>query len=127
MKLKEGIANLTDSVKEYIKLQIDIAKLTAMEKGTQIFNLLITMMISFILGAMFLFFLMVGFVIWYGSMYNNYITPILIILGFIVLLTILFIFFRKKIIIPNIIQSLSEILFKDDDFLDEDDEVQVVE
>ena len=59
-----------------------------------------------------------AFVVWYESMYGDYLTGLLIVLGLVVILGILFIIFRNNLITSKVLRTISSILLEPD----EDDE-----
>lgn len=117
--LSNNFAGLRDSAKEYINLKLDLAKLSVLEKMTEI-SVFLTKLLGFILAGTILFlFAAATFVVWYGDQYDDYVAGLLIVMGIVFLLTLLFFFFRNAVITSFFLKTFSKILIEDDD---EDDD-----
>lgn len=109
--LSERIVRLTKAMEEYLLLSVDMVKLTILEKLTKVTVLIVGIVVSVILGGLFVLFASAAFVVWYGQQYGDYLTGLLIISGFLVGLNVLFYFLRGQLITSSIIKALSGILF----------------
>lgn len=113
--LSDNMLELNEAVKGYVQTRLDLVKITVLEKIAK-FSLFI---ISFLIVILFLFLILAcistAFVIWYNQAYNNMLVGLLIALGFLISTCLLFIRFGKKIIMKNVLQNISEILFDEDE------------
>ncbi len=109
--LSERIVRLTKAMEEYLLLSIDMVKLTILEKLTRVTVLIISIMVSVILGGLFILFASAAFVVWYGQQYGDYLIGLFIISGIIILLNVLFYLLKGRLITSSIIKALSGILF----------------
>ena len=109
--MSERIVRLTKAMEEYLLLSIDMVKLTILEKLTRVTVLIISIMVSVILGGLFILFASAAFVVWYGQQYGDYLIGLFIISGIIILLNVLFYLLKGRLITSSIIKALSGILF----------------
>lgn len=111
--LSDNMLELNAAVKNYLQTRLDLIKITMLEKIAK-FSLYI---ISFLVIILFIFLILAcistAFVIWYDQTYDNMLIGLLIALGFLVFTCFLFILFGKKIIMKNVLQNVSEILFEE--------------
>lgn len=119
--LSDSINELSEVTKKYIQTRIELVKLTVLSKTSQITAYLIGNLILTLLGALILFFLLVAFIVWYGQLYNDYLTGLLLAIIFLVLLFILFVLLKNRILTPLILRHYSTMLFEDEE--EEGDEV----
>lgn len=119
--LSDSINELSEVTKKYIQTRIELVKLTVLSKTSQITAYLIGNLILTLLGALILFFLLVAFIVWYGQLYNDYLTGLLLAIIFLVLLFILFVLLKNRILTPLILRHYSTMLFEDEE--EEEDEV----
>ena len=113
--LSNNFSELNKTVQEYLKVHIDLAKLTALEKMTKISVFMISFLVGILLASLFFIFFASAFVFWYGNQFQNYLTGLFIVIGFIILLALFYYFFGKSSITTSIIKNLSAILFEDED------------
>ena len=111
-QIGDKIVRLTNALQEYLFLSIDLVKLTAIEKITQITVLIISSIVTIVLSGLFILFACAAFVVWYGQHYGDYLMGLFIISGFIILLNVLFYILRGQLITSSIIKALSRILFE---------------
>ncbi|MDY0104749.1 MAG: hypothetical protein RBS07_17580 [Lentimicrobium sp.] len=109
--LAERFVRLTNALEEYLLLSVDLVKLTILEKLTRVTVMIVSIMVSVILGGLFILFASAAFVVWYGQQYGDYLTGLFIISGFIVFLNVLFYILKRQLITSSIIKALSRILF----------------
>lgn len=113
--LSDNMLELNEAVKNYIQTRLDLVKISILEKIAK-FSLYL---ISFLIVILFIFLILAcistAFVIWYNQTYNNMLLGLLIALGFLIFTCLLFIRFGKKIIMKNLLQNISEILFDEDE------------
>ncbi len=116
--LSNNFKELGDSVKEYFNIRLELAKLSIVEKLVKIIVLRISLLVIILATTILFLFASAAFVIWYGSNYQDYLTGLFIVMGFVVVLTLLFYVFRRILVESYFIRKLSSILLQDED--DED-------
>lgn len=112
--LTDSIEQLNGSVRNYVRVKLDLIKLTIIEKAAKI--------VSFIyIGAVVMFFFLLiiatgvaAFAVWYGETYNDYVVGLLIAGGGLLLLTILLVLIGKKLLSNGIIRGFAGKMFKED-------------
>lgn len=112
--LSNNFNELGDSVKEYFNIQLELVKLSMLEKLVKIAVFSISTLVIVLAGTIIFLFASAAFVVWYGSNYQDYLTGLFIVMGFVVLLTLLFYVFRRVFVESYIIKKLSSILLQDD-------------
>lgn len=113
--LSDNFHELNQSVQDYLKVRLDLVKLTLLEKMTKISVFLISTVVFILLGMIFFLFATTAFVVWYGNQFQDYLTGLFIVTGVVVLIGLLFLLLRKSLITTTIIQRLSSILFEEDE------------
>lgn len=113
--LSDNMLELNEAVKGYIQTRLDLVKVTILEKLAKFSLYLITFLIVILFVFLILACVTTSFIIWYEQTYHNMLVGLLIALGFLIGTGLLFIVFGKKLIIKNILQNISEILFDEDD------------
>ncbi len=114
-KLTKNIAELNDSVKQYVQVKFDIFKLLLLKKSSNLVSYLLGYLVIILFSVIIIMFLGAAFAIWYGQKFNNYFEGVLIATGFLVLIAVLFIVFRKKVLTNALLNNFSEVLFEEDD------------
>ncbi len=112
--LSNNFSELNKTVQDYLKVHIDLAKLTALEKMTKISVYMISYLVGIILASLFFIFFASAFVFWYGYQFQDYLTGLFIVIGFIIILALFFFLFGKSSVTTSIIKNLSSILFEDE-------------
>ncbi|MGQ8335995.1 hypothetical protein ACUNWD_05540 [Sunxiuqinia sp. A32] len=110
--LSDNINDLGKVSKKYIQARIDLIKLILLEKATEITSYLINSLVLILLGALVLMFSLGAFVAWYGQVYHDYLTGILLAVGILIVVIILFVVYRKKIVTTSVLENYSSILFE---------------
>lgn len=113
--LSDNIGELSQVSKKYIQTRIDLVKLTILGKATQITTHLISTFLLTVAGALILFFALAAFVVWYGQVYHDYLTGLLLVTGFLVFLTLLFALFKNQLITSFVLRKYSTMLFEDEE------------
>ena len=114
-QLTNNFTGLKDSVKDYLNIQVDLAKLSLLEKMTKI-SVSLTVILTFILaGSIMFLFSAAAFVVWYGNQYQDYVTGLLIVMGVVFLMTLVFYFSRTSIISSFFLKTFSKIIIDDDE------------
>ncbi len=113
--LSDSIGELSEASRKYIQTRIDMVKLTMLGKVTQITTYLISSLLLTMAGALILFFGLAAFVAWYGQVYHDYLTGLLLAVGILVFLTLLFLLLKKQLITSFVLRKYSSMLFEDDE------------
>lgn len=113
--LSDNMLELNEAVKNYFQTKLDLAKLTVLEKITRFSLYLISFQITILFFFLILAFLTTAFVIWYHQTYQDLLTGLLIASGFLIVTSLLFFVFRKKLITKNLLHNFSDILFDEDE------------
>lgn len=112
--LTRDISNLNSSAKKYFQTKVDLIKISLLEKSTKLTSFLVNLWILATLLIWTIAFFAAAFAVWYGKTFNNYSEGLVISGGFILLIMLLFILFRKRIITTSVLQNYSEIMFEDE-------------
>jgi len=112
--IKDSFQKLKDTATDYAKLQLKLFKLSVIQKINEISVLIISSFVFILIGFIFLLFISAAFVVWYGTTFGNYLTALLIIIGFIILLFLIFYIKGRKWISSGIMKKLSSIIDEKD-------------
>lgn len=105
---------LGTSVKDYLNLHLDLVKLSMLEKVVKIAVFSVSVFVIILAATLIFFFASAAFVIWYGANYESYLPGLFIVIGFVVLITLLFYAFRRAFVESYFVKKLSSILLQDD-------------
>ena len=114
-KFNDNISELNESVKELVQVKIDLFKLSLLKKLTKFFSHLFSYMVIILFSALILMFGTAAFSIWFGETQGSMVNGFLIGTGFMVLLGIIFIVFRKRILTNSLLNRFSDSLFQEKD------------
>lgn len=114
-RFSESMETLTDHVKEYIDLRVDLVKLILVEKLSRLTSLLLIVIIFLVLLMFAAVFLGFAFVLWYGNNAGPMWAGALIVVGVLVLNGTLLYLFRKKIVLNPVTARLSKIIMEEPD------------
>lgn len=103
---KELIEDLFEKVEEYVKTNVQLAKLKATDKVADIIASLVAQALIVILGFFFFLMLNIGIAFWLGNLLGQTHYGFLIVAGFYALLGVLLFAFRKTIIKTPISNSI---------------------
>jgi len=115
--MTDSFNKLKDTATDYAKLQLKLFKLHVIQKINEISVLIISSFIFILIGFIFLLFISAAFVVWYGTTFGNYLTALLIIIGFIILLFLIFYIKGRKWISSGIMKNLSSMISEDEENL----------
>jgi hypothetical protein len=114
-KFSESVNTLSDHLKEYINLRVDLVKLILVEKLSRLTSLMLLFIIFLILLMFAAVFLGLAFVLWYGNNIGPMWAGALIVVGVLLLKGIVLFLFRKKFLLNPVITQLSKIILEDAD------------
>ncbi|MGQ7869623.1 phage holin family protein [Sunxiuqinia sp. sy24] len=112
--LSDNVSELSDVTKKYVQTRIELVKLSVLSRVTQVTSYLIGTLVLITGGAMILFFVFAAFVAWYGQVYHDYLTGLLLVIGVLAVLTILFVLLKKQIVTSIVLRKYSSLLFEDE-------------
>ena len=113
-RISDHFTELTESVKEYVQLRLDMFKLTLTEKMSRIFTFTIILMIFFILFNFIILFFSVAFILWFREHVGAAHWGAIIVAGFYVLLGILTWILRKQLFVNPVVTQISKILLEEE-------------
>ena len=114
-KISENVSLLSENVKDYVNLRIDLAKLTLTEKIAKLASFFLIAVIFFILAMFLLLFISLAFVFWFGSDIGPTWIGALIITSFYILGGVLIYVMRNQFFINPLVKHLTKILMEDKD------------
>ena len=114
-KISDNFALLTENVKDYVNLRIDLVKLILTEKIAKLATFFLIAVIFFILAMFLLLFLSISFVFWFGKGIGPEWVGALIVAAFYVLFGIFIYALRHPLFIDPLVSQLTKILMEDKD------------
>jgi len=114
-KISETFSDLTEDIRRYINLRIDLVKLTLTEKLARMASFFLITLVFFILFMFFILFLSLAFVFWWGDeigpvyMGALIITAVYALAGFIIYL------FRNQLFLNPLVSQITRILMEEKD------------
>jgi hypothetical protein len=114
-KISDNFSMLTENVKDYINLRIDLGKIIVTGKIAKLAAFFLISVIFFILGMFLLLFLSIAFVFWFGEDLGPAWLGALIVTAFYVLCGTLIYVQRYKFFINPLVTQLTKILMEDKD------------
>ena len=112
--LSDNLNELSEATKKYIQARVDLVKLSFLEKSTRVTAYLIDSLVLILFGALILLFSLAAFVAWYGQVYHDYLTGLLLAIGILVVLAVLFLLLKKQIVTSAVLKGYSSMLFDED-------------
>jgi hypothetical protein len=113
-RISDHFSELTESVKEYVRLRIDMLRLTLTEKLSRIFIYTIILMIFFILFNFIILFFSIAFILWFREHAGAAYLGAIIVAGFYIFIGILIWLLRRPLFIDPVVSQISKILMEDD-------------
>ncbi len=114
-KISENFSALTENVKDYVNLRIDLAKLIITEKLAKLVSFFLIAVIFFILAMFLLLFLSLAFVYWFGADIGPAWLGALIIAALYILGGVVIYVKRHEFFINPLVTELTKILMEDKD------------
>lgn len=108
-KFSDDFSSLSDNVKGYIRLKLELYKLMAVEGIAQLLSAIMMTLIVMLLSFFFLFFLALAFVYWYGEVVGPMYVGSLIVVAFYLIAAAVVFFFRDQLFINPLITKLTNI------------------
>jgi hypothetical protein len=114
-KVSESIAEMTEQVKTYVQLRIDLFKLSLTEKLATLTTTLLISIIFFIVFLFFTLFLSLAFIFWYKEYVGTAWAGSLIVAGFYILIGIVVFLLRDRLFLNRIVTQISKILLEEEE------------
>jgi hypothetical protein len=114
-KVSESIAEMTEQVKTYVQLRIDLFKLSLTEKLATLTTTLLISIIFFIVFLFFTLFLSLAFIFWYKEYAGDAWVGSLIVAGFYILIGIVVFLLRDKLFLNRVVTQISKILLEEEE------------
>ena len=111
--LSENFSELSENVKDYINLRLDLLKLTVTEKMASIGSFFLVTVIFFILFLFVLMFFSLAFIFWFRDYIGTAYAGALIIAGVYIIAGMIIFLLRKKLFINPFVEQLSKILMEE--------------
>ena len=113
--ISDNFSQLTENVKDYVNLRIDLAKLVLTEKIAKLATFFLIAIIIFILSMFLLLFLSLAFVFWFEKDLGPAWAGALIVTAFYVLAGVVIYVQRHNLFINPLVSQLTKILMEDKD------------
>ena len=113
-KISDNFSEITENIKEYVHLKIDILKLTLTEKFARLASFVVIMLIFFIIFLFFSLFLSLAFLFWFRDHAGPAYIGALIVAAFYLILGGLTYLLRNTLFINPLVAQLSQILLEED-------------
>ncbi len=118
-KISDDFSSLSDNVKDYIRLKLELYKLIAVEGIAQLLSSIIISLVVLLLSIFFLFFLALAFVYWYGEVAGHMWVGALIVTGFYLIVSVFVYIYRNKLFVNPLITKLTSLMEEEE--TDEDE------
>ncbi len=113
-KISDNFSEITENIKEYVNLKIDILKLTLTEKFARLASFIVIMLIFFIIFLFFSLFVSLAFIFWFRDHAGPAYIGALIVAAFYLILGGLIYLLRNTLFINPLVAQLSQILLEED-------------
>ena len=114
-KISDNFSSLTENVKDYVNLRIDLVKLILTEKIAKLASFFLIAVIFFILAMFLLLFLSLAFVFWFSDQIGPAWLGALIITAVYILGGVLIYINRHRFFINPLVSQLAKILMEEKD------------
>lgn len=114
-KISDNFSEITENIREYVQLKIDILKITLTEKVARLASFIVLMLIFFIVFLLFSLFLSLSFIFWFREHAGPAYVGAIIVAAFYIILGGLIFLLRNSLFINPLISQLSKILLEDPD------------
>jgi hypothetical protein len=114
-KFTENVSDLSDNVRDYVHLRVDLLKLLIAEKASYFGSFVMVAIIFFILSLFILMFFSLAFILWYGHSVGPAYVGALIVTAVYILLAVAMYLMRHKLFINPLVSEISRILMEEED------------
>ena len=114
-KLSENVSEISENVKTFIRLKIDLLKVTLTEKLSLIISALLISVILFLVFLFISMFVSIAFIFWFRDHAGPLYVGALIVAGFYFLVGIIVFFMRYSLFIDPLVKHIGKILLEEED------------
>jgi hypothetical protein len=114
-RLSDNVKEISDSVKDYVRLKIDLLKLTLTEKLSLIISALLISVILFLVFLFISMFVSLAFIFWFRDHVGPLYAGALIVAGVYLLIGIIVFLKRNKLFIDPLVTQITKILLEEED------------
>jgi len=114
-KISDNFTQLTENIKDYVNLRIDLAKLIITEKLAKLVSFFLIAVIFFILAMFLLLFISLAFVYWFDAAIGSSWVGALIVTAVYVMGGILIYIKRHEFFINPLVTQITKILMEEKD------------
>jgi hypothetical protein len=114
-RLSDNVSSLTENVKDYINLRIDLFKLIITEKISKVASFFLIAVVFFILAMFMLLFLSLAFMFWFGEVAGPTWVGALIVTALYIIAGLLVWWKRHEIFLNPLVMQITKILMEDPD------------
>ncbi|MEI7499185.1 MAG: phage holin family protein [Bacteroidota bacterium] len=114
-KISDNFSLLTENMKDYVNLRVDLAKLIITEKISRLSAFFLISVIFFILAMFLLLFLSIFFVFWFGDEIGAAWVGALLVTAFYICIGLFIYFRRHQLFINPLVTHLTKILMEEKD------------
>jgi hypothetical protein len=113
--LTDNVSEISENVKAYIRLKIDLLKLTLTEKLSLIISALLISVILFLVFLFISMFISVAFIFWFRDHAGPLYVGALIVAGFYFLIGVIVFLMRNSLFIDPLVSQITKILLEEED------------
>ncbi len=113
--LKDNVNEISENVKAYIRLKIDLVKLTLTEKVSLIISALLISVILFLVFLFISMFVSIAFIFWFRDNGGPLYVGALIVAGFYLLVGVIIFFARNRLFIDPLVKQIAKIILEEED------------
>ena len=120
-RIADNVSEVIDSAMKYIYANIDLLKLTLLERLSKVVSLIISTTLVLLVASLFVLFFSLAAAIFIGHLLLSLELGFLIVSAVYLLLILIFWRLRRTLVINPVVRSLNEILFPENENEDEED------
>lgn len=113
--ISDNISSLTENVKDYINLRIDLFKLVVTEKISRMVSAFLIAVVFFILAMFMLLFLSLAFMFWFGEVAGPTWVGALIVTALYILAGIVVYWKRHQIFLNPLVTQITKVLMEEEE------------
>jgi hypothetical protein len=113
-KISDGVSEITENVKEYIQLRLDLLMLKITEKATKLLSYLLISIVFFILIILITFFISLAFIFWFKENIGPGWTACLITAVFYLIVGWVIFMMRTKLFVNPLLDQLSKTFLEEE-------------
>jgi hypothetical protein len=114
-RLTDNVTEISDNVKAYMRIKIDLLRLTLTEKLSLIISALLISVILFLVFLFISMFVSIAFIFWFRDHAGPLYVGALIVAGFYLLVGIIMFLIRNRLFIDPLVSQITKILLEEED------------